>query len=74
MKKVILIVLIVLTLCACDATYESPQEVQIDLYVQRIYDKEANVYCWVYSQIMFEGGAGGISCLPASETALRPPE
>ena len=39
---------------------------QAQLILWRFYDDQAKVVCWVYAA----GSAGGISCLPYSETKL----
>lgn len=61
-------VLVVLMLAGCVPTGVEPETISSDAMrsVRRYVDVEAGVVCWTYKS----GYAGGISCLPLSQTRL----
>ena len=90
MKKILILVGIIILLASCNLPevqrYEESQQFKegktqallITADVVRIYDREADVFCWIYSDARFTlnsaYGKGGISCLPVNDTRLKRPE
>jgi len=72
MKRLLCIVMIVLLVgCAQPGIAEGIRAEtltsELGFGVTRIIDEEAGVVCYIYAR----GYAGGISCLPLSETGLK---
>ena len=61
----------VFALSACADIDTGSGSVHITNDIERFIDREAGVVCWVFEDTVYEGGAGGLSCLPLDVTKLK---
>ena len=65
--RIMILFLICVLLCGgCTPVVDEPVRVDLTGSIQRFYDHEAGVVCWIYNSY----NRSGISCLPMDQTNL----